>query len=774
MRYNENRYNTTVYRSKITIGAKEAYKKIFSHASVEKIKEIADKKIAEIRAEKPSIILSDKCEDIRQKLYTNIWDKPLDAIFDRENFPFQEENDYCVSQDVEKEEKVNEYYICCPNCHSFSPLHNFVIPLEGWDQILKEYANTLLAQVSISEAYGYYYGSLNDIYVPEQELLVLAENFNTKNKVEDDREADYLRKSDFVFDGISSHFKMTEDGSMKAKCPCCGKEYEILKERLFAFSGYRDEYLTRSQEWYYDNSFYICSGVFNNGDKVSATLMRNHLFPNIYGKMHVITSNIRATFNTKTGQSYLFPTVNMKTKDFAMPELKNTKEKPARIKNITYSYSYADIGDLNAAEEVAAEICKSKGIDPIKISDMEKYGVKFTNYYNYLFPLAVINRYAEYGLDFLATYIWFERYLTAKEKTDIYRMRTDANVFKRFLKKHEVKGKKKIGMIAKNPMICYMDRILKKCGFDNPDVRINMIENHYEWAVTFVSSILDSNDFKDEKWVNKESSPRLNDRKQIHSFVTEYSELKSQAEIMRKAVAANYSFFKDTARMYEFVKRAIELTAQEKMMLLSGTITEIHDRLSEIQSSRNFPHLFIPYTEKEIKLNCKCGSSTFMLAKTTDELKYVGDKMKICVGSYWSKAINKESVIVIMRDAKENLEACIELNPEMTKLKQFKDFCNQTLEPEKRARAVTFLKKNNIDYSMCYDANRSDFFSEECECDFKRLANTAGYTVYASKEDFKEVETVDENKNQDVLNSIKRKMEEATLRRAGGAAMPFW
>lgn len=772
MRYNENRYNTTVYRSKINVSAKEAYKKVLPHASAEKLKEIADAKMAEIREKKPHFSIDTICENDRQRLYTNIWDKPLDAIFDRKYFAFWEESDSCCEDSANTEKKVCEYYLCCPDCHNFSPLHNFVTPLEGWDKLLEEYANMLLALVSISETYGYYYSSLFDIYIPEQELLIAVEYFCSKSK-KNDVESDYLRRSDFVFDGITAHFKMTENGNIAAKCPCCGKEYEILKERLFAFAGYRDEFLTRGQEWYYDNSFYICSGVFNNGNKVSATLMENHLFPNINGKMHVITSNTRATFNTKTGQSYLFPTLNMKTKDFAPPYAKNAVEKPARIRNITYSYSYADIGDLNAAEEVAAEICKSKGVEPIKIIDLEKYGMRLTTCtcYNYLFPLAVINRYAEYGVDFMATYVFFDGHLTTKEKTDIYRMRTDVKVFKRFLKKHGIKGKKKIGMIAKNPMICYMDKILKKCGFDNDDVRMNMIENHYEWTVTFTSSIMGSDDFEDEKWAKKEYRRKINDKKRIHSFIAEYSEMKSQAEIMRKAVAINHTFLVDSARMYESIKQAIELTTQEKMMILSGTMREIHERLVSIKSVNHLCHLFVPYTEKEIKLNCRCGSSTFMLAKTTDELKYVGDKMKICVGGYGSRAVSKDSTIVIMRDAEENLEACIELNPEMTELIQFKDFCNQALEPEKRTRAVTFLKKNKIDYSKCYDANRSGFYLEEDECDFARLEDTAGYTVYASKADFKEVTTVAENEIRDALNSIKRKWEEAVQ---GRAPLPFW
>ena len=145
-----------------------------------------------------------------------------------------------------------------------------------------------------------------------------------------------------------------------------------------------------------------------------------------------------------------------------------------------------------------------------------------------------------------------------------------------------------------------------------------------------------------------------------------------------------------------------------------STIHELHDaltrewnRLHNTETRNNFfINRSILYSDKEHALETQIENLKFSLPADTDTLRRIGSTMHICVGSYDTKAINKDCTIVYVTNTdREKLVACIELQQIDAKfrLEQCKSYCNNAVEDEivvieQWLRNSDILFENNYDY----------------------------------------------------------------------------
>lgn len=615
---------------------------------------------------------------------------------------------------------ITKRYLCCPKCHHFSGIDEWVSPIGGWEEIRKNAATHIFSEFLVSAAAHYMMCYRRTRFnTPEDEILLGILH--------------HSKESTFGCD--KKDFLLTGNDTLLFKCPNCGEAIPLNenseKKRMFA-EPYDCYSLTRdAATWFENNHIDVNYEIYENGDKVTLAILEWHLFPNIFGKMHIQKVSKRVTFNTKTGRSYEFRDLDIVTGK-VMPYHKNNP----RMRNSTYGMYYF-MPHKEVATDMAKKICEKKGIPLIVAEDIKPERLKI----GYMDFLNALNRYGEYGVDFLLVYLSCDRRIKKSQKRDLFKMLDDQSIFKDYLGKYKVCGKKRTKLYAKNPLLFFEEDLLVRIGFKNSDVRLNLIENHQEWL--------------GKRYAETVTYERNIDK--VAEFIHDYTELKTEAEIARKITELNkydWMFISDIGGAYCEIRDRLNLDRKTKMCLFSGNLGEIHDRMYQVRDTFHYAHYYIPYTEKEIGLNCKCGDFKFTLAKTTLELKAIGNKMGICVGGYGHVALNRSSVIVIMYDKDDVPAACIELTSDMKMLVQFKDYYNKALKEEKRDVAVLFLNRNHIDYSDCSDAIRANF----CDADtknvsFERMDDKTGYKYFNNKEDFRTI-PLDEEMLQNAYSMI--------------------
>lgn len=611
-------------------------------------------------------------------------------------------------------------HVCCPNCKHFSPRYKYVEPKTSYDELAKKYRKLIIADLIFKKYVNeecYYYSI--DVNTLHDTILDLVYDETADNK-------DFCRRPlDFGFNYDSKYleefipideFKHDENGIIFT-CPKCGAVLKTSKtanlSRDIIASNIADvKYLIRNINWKAENEVLYNYNIFEEKDnpKVTLSLIYHHYFPNIHGQLHVETSNDRVVFNTKTGKTYIFRRIDLKTK-------KPWHVDERRIINSTYGNYYKEIKlPRKIAQDVTNVICKKNNVPLINIPDIEA-----TKYYNTRI-LSVVNRYCFLGESFVLTFYNANaiRNFPNKEKLYYYQMKDNKELFNDKAKEYGLKGQRKKNF-AKNPMCFCYDGIFQLWGFENNDV-INTLYSNLDILANFLQN----------------NETRTN---QICSFVKDYLALKPEAELCQKLLKDNeIVYFRDLCNMYYRIKANIVITDDLKKNLFKGSLKEIHDRLSIINDKIAKQHFYIPYTKEELELNCVIDDYYFEVAKTSLDMKEVGQKMHICVGSYDWKAYKKICVIVFMRDRfTQEPAVCIELSPDGKKLRQAKDYCNDYVKPEKRKALKTFLEENKIDYKCCYDAIGTNFFDDKKSKNYQRNESQEGYSVFDNQRDFTRV-----------------------------------
>lgn len=629
----------------------------------------------------------------------------------------------------------------CPECHKMHAVYEYFHPYIGFENLVRKYAE----EVFISYVKSYcmrmddklFTSFFYDIRKPEQ---ILVYGIKMDNSIQEEKKCSIWEKEYFVPENEFLH----DDKGIVVKCPSCGFRFPTdFQFRPNHFSTYlgnecRTMFLHNGSNWYDLNRRISGYYVFSDEDSpiVRLSVLVKHYYPN-KTTLHVETSVFRFAFNTQTGMSYSFHEIDKKTKK---PIIKGAK----RLVNITYRSLAAHIGKISeeAAKELVAAICKKKNIACPEQFDklLAPYPSDSLWHSTRILDIcSAINRYGAYGKDFIYSLITImeSKYLNRKTLRFFKDMINSNEIFAQAIKAYDIKGKKRVSLVAKNPMNMVFDCATRyDLCITNPDSIIKVLENHETMTKIFREIHNWVPPFDKRGW-------RYSCDNYIQTFCKQYVRVKSDVELANKLIALSNSdleserIFIDTCSTFDTLSNRIPFTDEALKRIFQGSIVEIHDRLSEIYNSYRYRDEYIPYYEEELQYNCFVDGYEFSLAKTTGEMKQVGSKMHICVGTYGTHAISKSCSIVFMKErATGTLAACIEISP-TNKLVQVKDYCNNSLEVSKIPAFKAFVINNNIIFADCYDAERISLCSAVASDSYERNEDTSGYSIFKKGEELK-------------------------------------
>ncbi len=610
-------------------------------------------------------------------------------------------------EEDEADKYVATEYLWCPSCKKFHKMHEYTSPKTSWDELIKKYSPELFGMYIWDALHGY--GIKDSLNI---EMMMLARCFS-----------DYYIASHPYHDSLTLPFSEFDenDNGVIWKCPECGCVFDSVLNERYIFSlnidtGWKYKVLYRDERWKESNRFVINCEIFDDKkDIVTYSQIDWLIYPNIKGRLHIEHINTRISFNTRTGQTYRFRDVNMYTR-------KVVDEMAPRIANITYSDMYYFHIPDEMVQELADKICDKKEIPHIDIKEIKNV--------NNMSILKNLNRYGHFGKDFVRNMCQIYN-INKDTRSKLFKMSINSEVFVEQLKRSKVTGKKRKKMYAKNPLLFMMEPTIRKIGFKDNNILLSLIADT-EFITSFSTSVCESLGLRN----------KYNQRIGIlKDFVESYTSFKSEAELAKKILACKTNdvahIFYDTADMFKSLGERVVIDDNAKKKLFTGTLIAMHDKMMLLLNKTKEIPYYIPYTKKEMGLNCECGGYTFELAKTNTEMIDVGCEMHICVGSYDHRAANKKCTIVFMKKDGQ-LQACIELVDDNKYLNQAKDYCNRILSPEKREAFKTFLVRNKIKTTNCNDYVLAEL--DECNGNeqYKKIKLT-GYQIFEKKEDCKKI-----------------------------------
>ena len=149
----------------------------------------------------------------------------------------------------------------------------------------------------------------------------------------------------------------------------------------------------------------------------------------------------------------------------------------------------------------------------------------------------------------------------------------------------------------------------------------------------------------------------------------ELIKLKGEPWVVAQLIKYSALIYLDAVMMFKRLKDRGVLTQHA----LRGSIQEIHDRLSTDINKLRYANVILDYPdEMKNRYNRTVNGLDFVLARETDELIRVGQRMGICVGGYHDKVADHITTIVVAY--KDDLPViCIEItrNGQMEQVSTF-------------------------------------------------------------------------------------------------------
>jgi len=268
-------------------------------------------------------------------------------------------------------------------------------------------------------------------------------------------------------------FKHRTKKEILLTCPICGK---IIKN-----SDMME--LSRSNSYITQNSFIKEFDITENEDKIILSVYIYSIFPAVeYKKLKYTTTNVRFVFNKDTRNIYAFQPICCETK-------KPIYKEANRILNITYLSNSANF--LTYLQRIATNN-KDVLINLLgyfekyfeKDSELDKKNIRFKD-------LCMFFRYPMYDLrtrnnisHITNIYCSKKPSITQKRKVtlqELYLMQTDIDFMFKMLKQKKCPLKKKfLKCVYKNPTYIYLYYSLKKMGFKDYNVILEILENMKE------------------------------------------------------------------------------------------------------------------------------------------------------------------------------------------------------------------------------------------------------------------------------------------------------
>lgn len=455
-------------------------------------------------------------------------------------------------------------------------------------------------------------------------------------------------------------------------CPSCGQRFRDETKGINTF------------EYYYPITIKGIPVIKIFGDKVCLWYQERIYFSSYDRKTFLFNSlNNRVvsyglTFDTSTGQSYAY--------------LRNRK-KPS-IRNISYGMKFGfglrfglncDELEKIIGQEILGEIFnfikelyKEKGIEVLE--DNEGSAILTIP------KIALKNRFPHCDTSFIQKFKLSPYDSIVKEIRVIKNLNSfDLNgpaLLDLFAVKEEHKKKVFKSFVFQNPETLKHYRYFK--NLESIDNIIKGMTLFKSWGFSFVES----------KYT--EGKPRF--------FLKRLFKSNKESVIVKKLLNSNYSEFLDTCRMYQRINKM----KLGKQINLNGSITEIHDSFADILNEIRNKNQIIKYKNNILSLNKKnILNYEFVLAKDTNELKAVGNKLHICVGSYDTRALESNCYIVLVKNAGEYI-ACIEIDSKKEKILQAKITCNGRPKDILKDAIIKWCQQNKLETDSCYDLISAD------------------------------------------------------------------
>jgi PcfJ-like protein len=464
------------------------------------------------------------------------------------------------------------------------------------------------------------------------------------------------------------------------KCPKCGNTNH--------FYLYTDGY----------NRIFNEVAVYDNGDKVSLSVKVGVYFWNqMIEKITYTDHSFRLTFNTKTGNLYLIQGKKIRNITFG----KITKK---------FYYLFNDLMDRyeDKLEEFVSLCFQKRGI--------VYKGVKNFKQYQFAFWDAVV--YAKYpqlqNIPIQISYIpvYMRKPLKmAKTKREIYKVLFGTNaktVFQHVKRNEDYTTLHVISQAVKLPenmvKLLSITRLETRYEMNGEEIFLPFDEQKAKKIEEEVPVRIMSHTYSIFPDYYFSETPTL-----VHAlrfFVKIFSETRfvnkvvkeSRQEAFYKNGLNIYSILEDTYRMYRDITK---INPSYKVRWNKHTFLELHDLLSKDVERYRHQNQIIPYKEKERELEEKHEDYTIQLAPDTDFLIDIGSQMGICVGSYGTMAVQKQTTIAVLyKEGKPHI--CIEIGRNR-EIKQAKLKYNNIPEREDALLVRDWAKRHKLKWRYCID-----------------------------------------------------------------------
>lgn len=182
-----------------------------------------------------------------------------------------------------------------------------------------------------------------------------------------------------------------------------------------------------------------------------------------------------------------------------------------------------------------------------------------------------------------------------------------------------------------------------------------------------------------------------------------FNEKKVQKTILSKILSmynCSKRYLKDIDRMYIRLKYAEqEDYVFEMKKYMQGDFIAVHDLMITYYKKVNIPRLKYDYKTSLLKLEGEYGNTSISLAHDSLELATYGERLHICVQSYWEEAYKNKCHILFLYDKRTGeLEGCIEITPTM-QVKQIKGRRNASIKFDLKPDVKKWIDTNHLTLS---------------------------------------------------------------------------
>ena len=422
---------------------------------------------------------------------------------------------------------------------------------------------------------------------------------------------------------------------------------------------------------------YLGHKIFKEQDKVVLSLLTRKVTAR-ENKLQITRYNDRLVFNTKTGQTYLMASLNLETNKYI----------GRKIQNVSYGEAVDIIEKYEAwyGEELYQAVRE-------KVLRVNPYAIELSDIG--LRSIISLNRYPLMPYETLKSIPKALKYKGYGELK--YIKNTDINPWRTFCDLLQIDPpKSSMKLIKANLTRAYAYKnISSKVSVDNAN---KIIREDYGDMIQQIAEFID---------IAKQCGQK-------------------ETTIVNKIIDCCWPpILGDTIEMLIDIRRyRPEITIDFR-----GSIEQMHDRFSKVLEEVKHPRKDIKISLDELSIETTINGYKFVVAKDTDTLLHIGNRMNICVGTIYRRpALAKECTIVSVTSDSESEEACIELRQDANRkfiLRQAKVGRNNRPEGAIRnAIAIWVIKHGIILDTTDIELNEEDYKrADECVIEYDSSAS---------------------------------------------------